>query len=360
MRRIAIGILTAGVLMTAAVRASTQAPSARDEEIVFRSGEVTLAGTLTLPAGSGPFPAVVLLSGSGPQNRDSEIVGFRPFKVMADRLSQAGIAVLRYDDRGVGGSSGSIQQSTTDDFSGDALAAVRWLAGRPGILASRIGLLGHSEGALTAALAASKSREVAFIVWLAGSGVRGDEVLRQQARDMARAAGADEETVGRILASHGRLLELVRDEGDVEEITALTRTLARAQLEALPEAQRRGIPNIDAAIDAMLPAQVAAMRSRWFRSFIFFDPAAALEKVTCPVLAIFGDRDMQVPPGLHRAPVEAALARAGNRQVTVTVYPGANHLFQKAATGHPSEYATLPKAFVPGLLDEIAAWIAAR
>jgi pimeloyl-ACP methyl ester carboxylesterase len=321
---------------------------------------VTLAGTLTLPAGRGPFPAVVLLSGSGAQNRDSEILGFRPFKLIAEHLSRTGIAVLRYDDRGVGGSSGSIAESTTDDFSGDALAAVRLLAARPDVQASRVGLVGHSEGALTAAIAASKSRDVAFIVWLAGSGVRGDEVLRQQAHDLARAAGADSETLGRILAAHKRLLQSVQEGGTPDEITAITRTLARAQMETLPEAQRKAIPNIDTAVEAMLPAQVAAMRSRWFRSFIFFDPATALEKVTCPALVIFGDRDMQVPPALNRPPVEAALARAGNRQVTSKVYPEANHLFQAAKTGHPSEYASLPKAFVPGLLDDIAAWIAAR
>ena len=360
MRKTEIGLLVCGVLLATAVGAAAQEPSALDEEIVFTNGEVKLAGTLTRPAGRGPFPAVVLLSGSGPQNRDSEILGFRSFKLIADHLSRAGIAVLRYDDRGVGGSSGSIAQSTTQDFAGDALAAVRFLAGRTEIAKSRVGLVGHSEGALTAAIAASQTREVAFIVWLAGSGVRGDEVLRQQARDLARAAGADDETLERILAAHTRLLELVRAEGNVEEMTALTRTLARAQLEALPEAQRKAIPNVEAAVEAMLPAQVAALRSRWFRSFIFFDPATALEKVSCPVQVIFGERDLQVPPALNRAPVEAALARAGNRQVTVKVYPEANHLFQRAKTGHPSEYATLPKDFVPGLLDDVAAWIAAR
>jgi pimeloyl-ACP methyl ester carboxylesterase len=356
--RLVIGLLGFSVFITTA--AATQEAPPREEEIVFTNGEVKLAGTLALPVGRGPFPAVVLLSGSGPQNRDSAIVGFRPFKLIAEHLSRSGIAVLRYDDRGVGGSSGSIPESTTDDFSGDALAAVKFLAARPDIQKSRLGLVGHSEGALTAAIAASKSRDVAFIVWLAGSGVRGDEVLRQQATDLARAAGADAETLGRILAAHKRLLELVHDGGTVEEITSITRTLARAQMQTLPEAQRKAIPNIDAAVEAMLPAQVAAIRSRWFRSFISFDPATALERVTCPVLAIFGDRDMQVPPALNRPPVEAALARAGNRQVTTKVYLEANHLFQPAKTGSPSEYTALPKAFVPGLLDDIAAWIAAR
>jgi pimeloyl-ACP methyl ester carboxylesterase len=359
-RLVAIRLLGFTVFITTAAAAATQKAPSRDEEIIFTNGEVKLAGTLTLPAGRGPFPAVVLLSGSGAQNRDSEIVGFRPFKLIAEHLSRTGIAVLRYDDRGVGASSGSIPESTTDDFSGDALSAVRLLAARSDIQKARVGLVGHSEGALTAAIAASKSGDVAFIVWLAGSGFRGDELLRQQATDLARANGADAETLGRILAAHKRMLELVRDGGTVEEITAITRTLARAQVETLPEKQRKAIPNVDAAVEAMLPAQVAAMRSTWFRSFIFFDPASALEKVTCPVLAIFGERDMQVPPALNRPPVEAALARAGNRQVTTKVYPESNHLFQRAQTGHPSEYATLPKEFVPGLLDDIAAWIAAR
>lgn len=347
-------------LVAIATQVSTHAPPSRDEEVAILNGDVKLAGTLTLPPGPGPFPAVILLSGSGPQNRDSEILGFRPFRLIAEHFSRAGIAVLRYDDRGVGGSSGSIPASTTDDFAGDALAAIRYLSARADISKARVGLVGHSEGALAAAIAASKSRDVAFIVWLAGSGVRGDLVLRQQAEDLARAAGADAAAIDRILVEHRRLLELLQKDGDVEEVTRLTRTVARAQLEALPEAQRKAIPNIDAALDAMLPAQVAALRSRWFRSFISFDPAGALEKVTCPVLAIFGERDMQVPPALNRPPLEAALKRAGNRQVTVKVYPDANHLFQKAETGNLTEYASLAKAFVPTLLDDMAAWIAAR
>ena len=357
-RAIFVLVWCAGFVSLAAQGA--QAPAAADEDVSFTNGDVNLAATLSVPPGRGPFPAVVLLSGSGPQNRDSEILGFKPFKLIGEHLSAAGIAVLRYDDRGVGGSTGSIPESTTDDFSGDALAAVRFLGSRPEIRKSHIGLVGHSEGALMAAIAASKTKDVAFIAWLAGSGVRGDAVLRQQAGDLARAAGANAETVDRTLAAHQQLLAAVGNGADDEELARLTRTLAREQLGALPEAQRNAIPNIDAAIDAMLPAQTAAMRSRWFRSFIFFDPASALEKVTCPVFAAFGGRDIQVPPALNRPPVEAALRRAGNRQVTVKVYSEANHLFQQAVTGHPSEYASLPKMFVAGLLDDLAAWIAAR
>lgn len=353
----------AGVVMVLAITTQAAAapePPYTEEALTFASGAATLACTLTVPAGNGPFPASVLLSGSGPQNRDSELLGFRPFRIIADHLGRAGIAVLRCDDRGVGGSSGSIAASTTKDFAADALAAVRTLAARADIRKDRIGLIGHSEGAAAAALAAAESRDVAFVVWMAGTAVRGDEVLRGQSADLARAAGADAEGVERILAAHRRLTEAIAASADDDAVAERVRVLARTQLALLPEAQRKALGDPEAVIDGMLGAQVAAMRSEWMKFFVQFDPATALERVSCPVLALFGGRDMQVPPAVNRPPLDAALARAGNAQATVKVYPEANHLFQASVTGHPSEYATLPKAFVPALLDDVAAWIAAR
>ena len=358
MRRAAV--VGAVVVITALVAEAAQAPPYREEDLTFTSGEVTIAGTLTVPDGKGPFPAVVLLSGSGAQNRDSEILGFRPFKILADTLARAGIAVLRCDDRGVGGSTGTLVDATTADLADDALAAVQRLAARSEIAKGKIGLIGHSEGALSAALAASKSPDVAFLVWMAGSARRGDEVMRQQAGDLARAAGADAATVERILEQHAHLLAGIRGGVDDEELKQRVRTLARAQLALLPEAQRKMIPNPDAFIDAQMPAQLKALRSRWMRFFIDFDPVTALARVTCPVLAIFGERDMQVAPASNRPPLERALAGGGNTRVTVKVYPEANHLFQVAVTGNPSEYAALPKAFVPSLADDLVAWIRAR
>lgn len=328
----------------------------REETITFSSGAVTLAGTLTIPDGTGPFPAVMLLTGSGAQNRDEEIFDFKPFKVIADVLARRGIAVLRCDDRGVGGSSGSIAQSTTADFADDALAGVSVLAARREIDAKRIGLIGHSEGTSVAAIAASRDPRVAFIALLAPPAVRGDLVLRRQAIDLAKLIGASDAQAAAIAAAHERT---TRDAvaGDEAALAADTRALIRAQIEGRPGAPA-STADVDAFIERTLPAALAQMKSPWMRAYIAFDPATVLAKVHCPVLAMFGGLDTQVAIDLNRAPFEAALAAAGNHAVTIKIYPDANHLFIKAVTGSPTEYPALEKAFVPGLLDDLATWVA--
>jgi pimeloyl-ACP methyl ester carboxylesterase len=349
-------ILVVSILLSVAPLAHAAAPTHRDEEVTFSSGTVTLAGTLSIPAGSGPFPAVVLLSGSGPQDRDSELVGFRPFKVIAEHLVGKGIAVLRFDDRGVGGSSGSIANSTTGEFADDALAAIRVLRQREEIGDSRIGLIGHSEGAIVAAIAASKSADVGFIVWMAGSSVAGEEILQTQAAGLARAAGASDDTVSDILQKHAALLTAIKQGSSDDRLLALSRKLVASQLAAIPESQRQALG--DGAVSERATKQIlVGLQSRWIRFFIGFDPSTVLQRVTCPVLAVFGGRDLQVPEVPNRSRLEAALTEARNTDVTVKVYPDANHLFMTAVTGQPAEYATLPKAFVPTLLEDITGWI---
>jgi pimeloyl-ACP methyl ester carboxylesterase len=328
----------------------------REEAITFSSGAVTLAGTLTIPDGTGPFPAVMLLTGSGAQNRDEEIFGFKPFKVIADVLARRGIAVLRCDDRGVGGSSGSIAQSTTADFADDALAGVSVLAARKDIDAKRIGLIGHSEGTSVAAIAASRDPRVAFIALLAPPAARGDLALRRQATDLAKMMGASDAQVATIAVAHQRLTRDVAAGAADDALTGDLRTLMHAQIEAQPGAAN-AIGDVDAFVNRTLPAQLAQMKSPWMRDAISFDPATVLASVHCPVLAMFGGLDSQVPIDLNRAPLVAALNAAGNRAVTIKIYPEANHLFIKAVTGSVAEYPALEKAFVPGLLDDLAAWV---
>lgn len=335
-------------------------PAIRDVDVTFSNGAVTLAGTLTLPAGDGPFPAVVLLTGSGPQNRDEELFGFKPFKIIAEHLADHGLAVLRYDDRGVGGSSGSLLASTTEDFAGDALAAVTLLRSRGDIHSRNIGLLGHSEGALAGIIAASRSDTIAFVILLAGSTLRGDEVLRGQAADLARASGAEPALVDKIVAAHRRATDALRAGASETEVLAAFKALARLQIESAPEAQRKVITDPDVFVDTVLAQQGRFLRSAWMRYFVSFDPAVPLARVTCPILAVFGGKDMQVPPASNRPPLEAAVAKSGNRDVTIKLYPEANHLFIPAATGNPSEYRTLEKRFVPGLLEDLTAWIRER
>jgi hypothetical protein len=334
----------------------------RDHDVSFQSGANTFAGTLSLPAGAGPFPAVVLLSGSGPQNRDStdDVAGFRPFKLIADDFVKHGIAVLRFDDRGVGGSTGNLAEATTEDLADDAMAALRTLRARRDIDGRRIGLVGHSEGAIVAAVAASRSSEVAFIAWLAGSTVSGAEILRMQAEGIARGAGASPAAIEEILRHHDALMKAVKAHASAETLTSLSRTLMTAQIAAAAKAPGTASGGGDRQRERLLAQAVAMLQSRWMRYFVTFEPEAVLRRVRCPVFAAFGGRDVHVPEAVNRARLEAGLKHAGNQHVTIRVYPEANHLFMSAITGQLAEYATLPKAFVPSLLDDIASWIASR
>ena len=326
------------------------------EDVSFADGDVTLAGTLTIPEGKGPFPAVVMLTGSGAQSRDEDIVGFKIFKVIADHLTRHGIAVLRYDDRGVGGSTGSVPLSTTGDFSHDALAAMALLRARADIDAKRVGLFGHSEGGAAAALAATApAGGPSFIVMLAGAGVSGALVTRQQVIDAATRLGATGEQLAGIVAAQEHVQALVESGAPPDQMVEAVRALMRAQLEGRPAAQVAAIGDIDAFINARINAATAGVMTPWWKFFVTFDPATALARVTCPVLAIFGGKDLQVPPSLHRPAIEKALS--GNARVKVLEYPAANHLFQVAVTGQVSEDPTLEKALVPGLLDDVTKWI---
>ena len=353
-------LIVCTLLLSAAAAQAAPSPTHRDEEVTFRSGSITIAGTLSIPSGSGPFPAVVLLSGSGLQNRDSEVFGFRPFKLIADAFAERGIAVLRCDDRGVGGSTGSVAEATSEDFAADALAAVRLLRARREIDGARVGILGHSEGAIVGAIAASKSSDVAFLVWLAGSAVPGGEIVRMQAASLARAAGASENAVDEILRHHAAFMAAITEDAPDDTVMALGRTLLAAQMAALPESQRPAPADLTALSERLINQKLAALRSPWMRFFIGFDPSTALRRVVCPVFAGFGGRDLQVPEAVNRVRLDTALTEARNRQVSIRVYPEANHLFMQAVTGQPAEYATLPKAFIPSLLDDIGTWIAAR
>ena len=342
------------VTLAAAPTGASRHPE--EHEMSFKSGVVTLSGTLSLPSGTGPFPAVVLLSGSGPQNRDSEIAGFRPFRLIAEHFASRGIAVLRLDDRGVGGSTGFFAETTTHELAEDALAAIRVLRARREIDGRRIGLLGHSEGALVAAVAASQSADVAFIAWLAGSAVSGAEIMRQQAEEMPRRAGASPAAIEDILRHHDALMSAVKENASAETLTAHSRTLLEKQRAATPGSSEA----TQAKMEALIAQSVKLLQSKWMRYFVTFDPAATLRRVRIPVFAAFGGRDVQVPEAVNRARLEAALSDAGNPATTVRVYAEANHLFMPAVSGQVTEYARLPKAFVPALLDDIATWIAGR
>lgn len=303
--------------------------------------QVVLDGTLTLPAGAGPFPAVILISGSGPQNRDEEIFGHKPFLVIADHLSRHGIAVLRYDDRGVGKSTGQFASATSEDFAGDAWAAWQALGARTDIDRKRIGLLGHSEGGLIAPMLAAAHPEIAFIVMVGGPGVTGEQILLKQAELIATAMGAPPAAVAANAAIQRQVFAVLKEE------TTQARIVER--LGAIPV----GSKEASAAL-------VQQSSSAWMRFFVLYDPAPALGKVRCPVLAIGAELDLQVAPDQNLPAIEAALKAGGNKDVTVTRLPGLNHLLQPAKTGLPAEYAQVETTVAPPALDAIAAWIGTR
>ncbi len=330
------------------------------EEVTFHNADITLAGTLTLPRTGAPHPAVVMITGSGPQNRDEELFGFKLFQVIADHLTRNGVAVLRYDDRGVGGSTGSVSQATSEDFAADVIAAVDLLKNRNDIHPARIGLMGHSEGGIVAPIAASQSDDIAFMILMAGTSVTGAEIIFEQSAAITRTTGASEAEIQRNAALQRRVFAAIRSGEGWDEVAAEIRSQIEAGLAAAPDSQRSAITDVDAFIEAQVQAQITATRSPWFQFFLDYDPASTLRTVDTPVLALFGELDLQVIPAQNRGPMEEAL-RAGNHpDYTIRVLPKANHLFITATTGSPAEYATLPKEFVPEFLPLVTDWILKR
>ena len=317
----------------------------REEDVTYdnTAAHITLAATLTTPAGPGPFPAVLLITGSGPQDRDESLAGHRPFLVLADYLTRRGMAVLRVDDRGVAKSGGNFASATTADFATDAEAGVAYLRTRREVDAKKIGLIGHSEGGMIAPMVAARNTAVAFIVLMAGPGVPGEDILLAQNTLLAQAAGVPEEQITQNTALLKGVFEILKEEKD--EARLQTRLRERLTGTMPPE---------------MISVQIRTLTSPWYRYFVAYDPAPALKRLTCPVLAINGERDMQVPPKLNLPAIRSALEASGNKNVEVTELPGLNHLFQTAKTGAPNEYAQIEETMSPVALDTIARWILKR
>ncbi|AKB78267.1 hypothetical protein MSHOH_1784 [Methanosarcina horonobensis HB-1 = JCM 15518] len=330
-----------------------------EEEVTYENEEagVKLAGTLTLPHSEGPFPAVILISGSGQQNRDEEILGHRPFLVLSDYLTRRGTAVLRVDDRGVGGSTGNFSQATTEDFAGDVLAGIEYLKSREELDPTRIGLIGHSEGGLIAPIVAVQSHDIAFIVMMAGPGIPGEEILYLQSDLISRAEGVDNETISRNEALMRSMYSVIKKEQNNTIAEEKLRKLLADELANMSEEEKQSSGYSEADLDAQVNAQVQALVSPWMRFFLTYDPSPTLMQVKCPVLAINGEKDLQVPPDENLQAIEKALKAGGNSDYTVKELPGLNHLFQTAETGSPSEYAKINETISPSALELIGNWI---
>ena len=316
----------------------------REEEITYRNpkANVQLAATITIPAGTGPFPAVLLMAGSGPHDRDETVMGHKPFLVLADYLTRKGIVVSRADKRGVGRSGGDYAQVVMADFVADADAGIAYLKSRPEVDAKKIGLLGHSEGATEAPMTAVHNRDVAFVVMMAGTGVPFNQILPEQSRLMDQAAGKDAAVVDQNLALEREALALLEKDKDKDQAMVekdLRETLAGE------------------GPDALLTAQIKFLSSPWFRSFLDYDPAPTLTKLTCPVLVLNGSKDVQVPPQQNLPAIRKALEAGHNRDFEIDELPGLNHLFQNAKTGAPNEYGEIEETMSPLALEKVARWI---
>jgi pimeloyl-ACP methyl ester carboxylesterase len=315
------------------------------EDVIFENttDKITLAGTLSLPKKEGNFPAVILISGSGAQNRDEEILGHKTFLVLSDYLTKKGIAVLRFDDRGIGESTGNFKNATTKDFAKDVQAGIDYLNTRKEIDKNKIGLIGHSEGGLIAPMIAGNSKEIDFIVLLAGPGLRGDKLLLLQKELIERQAGVSENEIKKsqelfkgaydiIIASS------VNDENLKNSVTDYFKSKFD---------NKTGQANSYSKL----------ITSNWIYNFLKTDPATILEKVKCPVLALNGSKDLQVPAIVNIEAIKKALLKGGNKKVTTKVLPDLNHLFQECKTGSPEEYETTEQTFSPLALEEISSWI---
>ena len=325
------------------------------EDVVFQNtnANISLAGTLTLPNKEGIFPVVILISGSGPQNRDEEILGHKPFLIISDYLTKNGIGVLRYDDRGVGQSEGDFKTSTSADFATDVESAIAYLKTRKEINKKQIGLIGHSEGGLIAPMVASRSEDVAFIVLLAGTGIPGDQILLLQQKLTGKADGISEEELQKNESVNRRAFEIVSKSTNLEQLTSELTSYIKQFLKENPNSEKPdGMSD-----DEFVELQVKQITSPWMLYFIKYDPATALEKVKCPVLAINGEKDLQVPPKENLEAIKKALKKGGNNRVTIIEIPNLNHLFQECETGSPKEYATIEQTFSPTALIEILNWI---
>ena len=324
----------------------------RSEEVTVRNERdgINLAGTLTLPEKGTKFPAVVMVTGSGAQNRDEEIMGHKPFFVIADYLTRNGIAVLRCDDRGTAASQGTHATATNEDFATDTEAMVNYLRSRKEINAKKIGIIGHSAGGIIAFIVAKKDPSIAFVVSLAGAGVRGDSLMLKQVELISKSQGMpDAVWQGMKPSIRNRYAILQQTDKTPEELQKelyadVTKTMSPEQLKDLNTIQQ-------------LSAQISSMTSPWYLHFIRYDPAQDLKKLKCPVLALNGEKDIQVDAAMNLAAIQERITGNGNKNVTVKAYPNLNHLFQTCEKGTLAEYGQLEETINPEVLKDIIEWI---
>jgi uncharacterized protein len=330
----------------------------REREVTFVNPQagVTLSGILTLPEGKGPFPAVVLVSGSGPNNRDEGYYDRHPFLVVADALARRGIAALRYDKRGVGKSSGEFKGAVTRDFEKDALAGIAYLRGLPEIIPQKVGMAGHSEGGLITSMAAAESKDVAFAVLMAGPGIKGDKRFALQVRYAAKGEGGDTKVVEAIANLSRGMIQIIRSDKDKNWTRQQLDDLFNRSYSGLSDAEKQKFDQILSTWGTKESVKEMVM-TPWYRQLVDSDPQAYLRKVQCPILAMNGDKDMEevYPDGMNG--IAEALKEGGNWDYTLKLFPDMNHMFQKCKTGTPLDYPEIRETVAPEVLDYMTDWI---
>jgi len=336
------------------------------KEVTFKNvpAGIELAGTLSYPKSSKPMAVAILISGSGPQDRDETLLDHKPFAVLADYLNRNGIAVLRYDDRGVNKSTGSFDKATTADFASDVEAAIDFLRTQSEIDPQQIGLIGHSEGGLIAPSVAAKRSEVAWIVLMAGPGVNGAEVLFSQGQLIVTANGGDSKALRTQKTVQEVAFNQVKELSPGAAISSIVEACAEKILAEIAKAgdapEGEELVEFKKTIFEATRAALATVNTPWMRYFLTYEPGPALEKTQCPVLAINGEKDLQVDPKLNLAKIEAALKAGGNRDFKVQELSGLNHLFQNCSTGSPTEYASIEETLSTQFLEAVGSWLKAR
>jgi len=321
------------------------------EDILFKNkvSNITLAGTLTLPRGKKKFPAVILISGSGPQNRDAEMFGHKPFFVLSDYLTRKGIAVLRFDDRGIGKSEGIFENAITSDFANDVRAAMDYLRSRTEINDNKIGLIGHSEGGIIAPMIASENPDVRFIVLLAGTGISGKEILLSQQKMIAQTRGLSEKVWRGIVEINKKTYQIIEETEDSE----LLKEKLNQHLANTPNSGELGKSNHQ----SLIKSQITQITTPWFKNFLSYDPKYALQKVICPVLAINGEKDIQVNSQVNLKAIGQALKSGGNKDYIIKELSGLNHMFQSCDTCLIDEYSKIEETFSLEAIELISDWI---
>ena len=331
------------------------------EDVVFenKSAKINLAGTLSLPKKDGQFPVVVLITGSGPQNRDEELLGHKPFLVLADHLTKNGIGVLRFDDRGIAQSKGDFKTATSADFATDVEAAVNYLMTRNDVDKKHIGLVGHSEGGAIAPMVAAKSKDVNFIVLLAGTGISGDKLLLLQKELIEKAMGVSDVDIQKGQKVNAGAFEIIKK----AQSTVRKDSLGEGGKQGLSDyfkkmlAENPALKPKEMSVETFLETQIAPFASPWMQYFIKYDPSLVLKNVKCPVLALNGSKDLQVPSKVNLEAIKKGLEMGKNKNVTTKELPNLNHLFQECTTGSPEEYAKIEQTFSPMALNEVSNWI---